>query len=538
MSQPGNVFVGRSLPESGWDFVSQEQSTALLHGIGEHPEDRRLVYRTDLEKNPWIPKSTVKDRHYMRFRISNVGNGTLRKLKDFWNDQFRKEQENFFRPIIEGCECMRLVSLVRYGLADDKEDDLQPRVWMIIKPGYWGKNLELSQKVRSGAHAIEYMLSENGFKNLDICVDVVECDVIPLVGPKMSLPPEGLDPATNLQVELSTALGRCISSGNDLQSQGTQGFWLKKYGDPDAVYGLTARHVVEPLPGHDAKMSNGEYRYQENSGALKARICLLGDRYSNSLVNTCKRVENSQDNIIKALMVRADNEDSNKAARDDARRNVDMGRAEERRQMARDFAQELKQWKGAEERCIGHVDIASSLKFNLVNGRPPGYEIDTAIIRYDTRKLPDNQKTPKNIIHIGGKYTWEEANELLNSNVKNKFKFTIGRNGQIALTTKVVTIKELMEPDMFDAEGEKRRLVYKYGQATKFTIGVVNEAVSGERREVKWADGTQVEMVIDFTILSLSTTYGDSNKNHGDFAARGGLSTLVTATWSGKRGKR
>jgi hypothetical protein len=96
MSQPENVFppspvVGPSLPESvsSWDFVSQEQSTALLHGIGEHPEDRRLVYRTDLEKNPWVPKSTVKDRHSMRFRISNVGNGALRELKDFWNDQFR-----------------------------------------------------------------------------------------------------------------------------------------------------------------------------------------------------------------------------------------------------------------------------------------------------------------------------------------------------------------------------------------------------------------------------------------------------------------
>jgi hypothetical protein len=112
--------------------------------------------------------------------------------------------------MIEGGECMRLVSLVRYGLADDKEDDLQPRVWMIIKPGYWGKNLELFQKVRSGAHAIERMLSENGFKDLDICVDVVECDVIPLVGPKMPFPPKGLDPATNLQAELSTALGRCI----------------------------------------------------------------------------------------------------------------------------------------------------------------------------------------------------------------------------------------------------------------------------------------------------------------------------------------
>ena len=62
---------------------------------------------------------------------------------------------------------------------------------------------------------------------------------------------------------------------------------------------------------------------------------------------------------------------------------------------------------------------------------------------------------PKNIIHIGGKYTWEEVDELLNSNVKNKFKFTIGRNGQIALTTKVVTIKELMKSEMFDAESEK-----------------------------------------------------------------------------------
>lgn len=67
MSQPENVFppspvVGPSLPESvsSWDFVSQEQSTALLHGIGEHPEDRRLVYRTDLEKTRGSQKALSK----------------------------------------------------------------------------------------------------------------------------------------------------------------------------------------------------------------------------------------------------------------------------------------------------------------------------------------------------------------------------------------------------------------------------------------------------------------------------------------------
>lgn len=125
---------------SSWDFVSQEEFAALLNGIGEHPEDHRIVYRTDLEKNPWNSKSTVKDRHDVNFRISNVGNSTLRKLKDFWNDQFWKEKDNFFRPMLEGWECMHLITLIRYGSYDNKEDGLQPRVWMTIKPGYWGKS--------------------------------------------------------------------------------------------------------------------------------------------------------------------------------------------------------------------------------------------------------------------------------------------------------------------------------------------------------------------------------------------------------------
>ena len=127
---------------------------------------------------------------------------------------------------------------------------------------------------------------------------------------------------------------------------------------------------MEPLPGHDVKMSN-EYRYKEKLGAPKVHICLLGDWYYNSLMKTCKRIEKSQENIIKALTVRADNKDLNEAARDDARRNVDMGRAEERKQMARDFAQELKQWKSAEEHRIGH--IAPSFKVNLVNGQSPDH---------------------------------------------------------------------------------------------------------------------------------------------------------------------
>lgn len=160
----------------------------MLYGIWKHPEPHRLVYRTDLKAHPWVPKSTVKDRHNVHFRISNVGNGTLKNLKDFWNNQFWKVTGNFFRPMIEGLECLHFISLIRYGLADNKEDDLQPRVWLIIKPGYWGKNL-LFQKVCNNAHAIERMLAENGFT---VCVDVIECNVIPLVGPRMTLPPMAL----------------------------------------------------------------------------------------------------------------------------------------------------------------------------------------------------------------------------------------------------------------------------------------------------------------------------------------------------------
>ncbi|KIL59716.1 hypothetical protein M378DRAFT_168994 [Amanita muscaria Koide BX008] len=332
------------------------------------------------------------------------------------------------------------------------------------------------------------MLLENGFK--DIHVDVVECDVVSLVGPKMTLPPKGLDAATNLLAELSTAIGRCISTEKDLQSQGTQGLWLEKSGDPDAVYALTSRHVVEPLPGPDAKMSNKEYRYKENSGAPKVDICLLGDQYHNDL---------GQDDVIEAETERADEEDLDEDARDDARRNVD--KAKKRKQMAQDFAEELKQWEDPEKRCIGHVDFAPPYEV-----KPAGHEVDVAIIAYDTRKLPDDQKKPRNIIHIGDNYSWEEVKRLLNSDLSNRFKFPINANGQITLTTKVVTHKALANPpeDMFDA--------------TKFTMGVANEAVLG--RQARLPDGT-VKMAVDFSILSLSRKYANFNKVHGDFSAAG-----------------
>ena len=516
MSQPGTINVtspdhqiGQSSPsESGWDLVSQAESTALLNGIGEHPEDLRLVYRTDLKKNPWDPKSTVQDRHDVCFRISNVGNSTLRKLKDFWNDELGKEKDNFFRPMIEW-ECMNLISLLRYGLDDNKEDELQARVWMVIKPGYWGKNQGLSSNVLSGAHAIQRMLSENGFK--DVFVDIIECDVLPLAGPQMMLPPDGLDAAKNLVTELSTAIGRCISPEEDLRSQGTQGLWLGKFGEPDAIYALTDRHVVEPLqlPSH----ANQEYRYKENFKAF--RICLLGDRYYQDLLRRAKKVEQGQDAVIEAQTGRADDEDLNNDKREDARHNVD--KAKERKQMAQDFAKELEQWKDAERRRIGHVDFAP-----MYDVKPAGHEIDVAIIKYDTGKLPDDQKTPKNIIYVGDKYTWEEVHQLLNSDWRNKFKFPVNVNGQIALTTNVVTRKALMNPpeDMFDADGQNRRLVYKYGQTTKFTLGVVNEAALAERRAVALPDGA-VKMAINLSILSLSRKYGDIDKVHGDFSAHG-----------------
>lgn len=355
------------------------------------------------------------------------------------------------------------------------------------------------------------MLLENGFK--DIHVDVVECDVVSLVGPKMTLPPKGLDAATNLLAELSTAIGRCISAEKDLQNQGTQGLWLEKSGDPDAVYALTDRHVVEPLLGPDAKMSNKEYRYKESSGAPNVDICLLGDQYYNDLVELAKTIEQGQDDVIETETERADEEDLDEDAKDDARRNVD--KAKKRKQVAQDFAEELKQWKDAKKRCIGHVDFAPPYEV-----KPAGHEIDVAIIAYDTRKLPDDQKKPRNIIHIGDNYSWEEVKRLLNSDLSNRFKFLINANGQIILTTKVVTRKALANPpkDMFDAEGENRRLVYKYGQKTEFTMGVANEAVLG--RQARLPDDT-VKMAVDFSILSLSRKYANFNKVHGDFSAAG-----------------
>ena len=494
--------------------MSEEESNALLYGIWKHPEPHRLVYRTDLKAHPWVPKSTVKDRHNVHFRISNVGNGTLKNLKDFWNNQFWKVTGNFFRPMIEGLECLHFISLIRYGLADNKEDDLQPRVWLIIKPGYWGKNL-LFQKVCNNAHAIERMLAENGFT---VCVDVIECNVIPLVGPRMTLPPMALDSASNLLAELSTALGRCISPGQDLESQGTQGLWLEKSGYPGAVYALTAHHVIEPSLPPFTK----EYRHMER--LPKAHVCLLGKQYYDKLVEKAKRVQECEDYIIERQTVILDDDDQDQNTRDNAQHNINAARA--RKQIAQDFMRELKQWNDAANRCIGHVDVAPPYEVRLVplgQSQVPGYELDTAIIAYDTTRLPNNREKPKNIIHIGDKYTWLSVKQLLNSDRRNKFKFPIVEDGQITLTNKVVTVRDLMSPpnDMYDAEGQNRRLVYKYGQLTKFTMGVVNEAVSGRRREAELPNGTRVEMVVDFTVVSLGPNYANFDKDHGDFARPG-----------------
>ncbi|KAM6501594.1 hypothetical protein JOM56_001571 [Amanita muscaria] len=275
----------------------------------------------------------------------------------------------------------------------------------------------------------------------------------------------------------------------DLQSQGTQGLWLEKSGDPDAVYALTDRHVVEPLSGLDVKASNKEYRYKENSGAPKS---------SPRRSSRAKTIEQGQDDVIEAETERADEEDLDEDARDDARRNVD--KAKKRKRMAQDFAEELKQWEDPEKRCIGHVDVAPPYEV-----KPAGHEIDVAIIAYDTRKLPDDQKNPRNIIHIGENYSWEEVKRLLNSDLRNKFKFPINANGQITLTTLVVTHKALTNPG---------RYIRRRGREPPFSL----QAVSGRR--AKLPDGT-VKMAVDFSILSLSRKYANFNKVHGDFSTTG-----------------
>lgn len=144
--------------------------------------------------------------------------------------------------------------------------------------------------------------------------------------------------------------------------------------------------------------------------------------------------------------------------------------------------------------------------------KPARHKKIATIITYN-RKLPGGQEKPKNIIQIGGIYTWEEVKWLLYSDLRNRFQFPINTNSQITLTTKVFTPKALTSPseDIFNAERENHCLVYKYGQKTKFTMGVTNEAMLGH--QAKLLNSTE-KMAIDFSILSLSRKYANFNKVH------------------------
>ncbi|KDQ10479.1 hypothetical protein BOTBODRAFT_163776 [Botryobasidium botryosum FD-172 SS1] len=241
--------------------------------------------------------------------------------------------------------------------------------------------------------------------------------------------------------------------------QGTLGFYFKV---GDALYGVTARHVLFP-----AEQGNAPYTYvafddflasiQANIGILNNTITVL----EKCVVSYRKKAE-------------AGNQ---QAARDLAMTEADMNTKKETiEELRKLFAKMKKDWSEVNNRVIGHVVWAPP----ITGLNPPhGYTRDVCVIKLDKKKLLPNFKG--NVIDLGPEIEPGKFMSLMypRRDAPSKFDYPEDRLFKLEAILPAAKIKESNNQDL---KGDPVRSVIKRGHTTFTTIGRLNGFESHERR--------------------------------------------------------
>lgn len=378
--RPFNEYRSSITSDSPPYVISTVEATSYYAGISRSPP--KLVYRTS--KDPFIrPKGPEA---YRRLKVlCPVYN---HRLGDKWGSIGPK-----IRDLLDKQQVVfSTIDVVRFRTLPDQQTTaaISPVViWIGVIPDSLA-----GEDAFNAANSILAILEDEDIAGID--VEFRESVFRRSAGAELYGPADNLDPTKHVIDPLTTALGLPIAAQKTPNIQGTMGFYFK---DGNALYGVTARHVLFPADEYDSS-------YTYNSHGPRKEVLLMG---TNAWENYLKSIQTQ----IKSLDIMAEiHRESIGRLERMAEVDVHAGEKAEKKiektrellEEASDAINELQQlFRQTEEdfgkpsqRVIGHIVWSPAI---TTNNAPHGFTTDICVIKLDEARFRPNFRG--NVIDLG-----------------------------------------------------------------------------------------------------------------------------------------
>lgn len=431
-------------------------------------------------------------------QLKNVGK---HKLIDIWNDTMAAHVLQILKMYSVKWNS---IDILRIG---HERQDKPVVLWIGVVPGSLTKEdgtpLAVAGKVVVACR--QFLESVEIF---DVHCEMKESEIYRGAGPALVKPSVHSTSVVDVQVFLTPTLGTCISAKGNT-SEGTFGFYVTFPNYPGKVFGVTCRHVLFSLVGHENRI----YRYKSSSQPRRL-VILPGDSSLNVLkeriVKGCDGQRLIVDRYERELAAVTGQDQDARRARKRAQDQIDNAKEiiEDFKQLSQDLNIA---WTTSENRVVGHVVFSPPID---VGSGPDNFTVDWCLYEVDLSKI---ENFSGNVIDLGQDVTVERLNEALNPNIKNPYKFSYPPGRQWSIQNNCVSLEEMRRPQTFDKDNNPALSVLKRGRTTAVTCGVANEIESYLRH---YFDDANPFTSKEFAVLGFDRSFSP-------FSARGDSGAIV-----------
>ena len=483
---------------------SEGESSGYFYGLSGR---YRLLARSNIAEEPWGQSefyygySQFPDRMAMK----NIGQN---EVQEKWNSHAVYD----IRDILERSgKRWNHCHLLRLG--HKREGKYNPVVLVGVERGSTSqvdandlvneaKNCLANHGILSGVPVLVYEASV-----WDVTTGPEPLGPTPLghmpLGPKLLDPVGEFNATADVRQPFTHTLGQCIAPYNAPRCEGTLGFYMAKSDDPEGIYGVTCRQVLEP----DLEDRNNQLYEYMGKGEPLQYVILPGDTTLDRVEDKIKKLaekqqslgEHAEWNIKEATTTEIHRKHWEINWRHAQRTIVECQR----------LLEEIGKWRTLESRKVGHIVYSPPMESF------PGLAAtcDVCVLKFDKDKFTS---PPRNVVHLGAKYSVGELMGKLNPHPECKYKIE-WPDGLLMELRDPVKLEELERPDMLNEEGENCLLVFKYGRTTGLTMGYTNEAKS--LRKVYLPNGQ------DFATMEFGVM--DIDRSKGTFSERGDSGSVI-----------
>jgi hypothetical protein len=443
-------------------------------------------------------------------------------------------------------------------------------LWIGVQPGSLGGGDGLTVAV-----ALRALIRARDIP--DVEVEIRESVVVSSVGPALiDVEPAGVsNPIASVVAPLTYGLGLSISAAAAPSIEGTGGLFVRRCGDADALYLVTARHVAFSNSGGSGSGSGNSPHasyspYDEDYDVLTTHrprriITLFGERSHAMFVESIATAEQEQRRLIKhwethlkqlekreALYDLESGADGYDADEDPlavrgrealetqrealetrlTRARSNVREAEEVLGRLSSFKQRVAQrWADPVDRALGHVVLAPAIQLNGGLAGADGFTLDIAVIEVDPLKVTVETNFKGNVMYLGTAPVALENEMNPDPGNRARFEFEFPESHLLKLGG-IISDEDMRNPD-------ELLVVMKRGKTSGLTVGHANNVVSLTRRyEDAGPNGVSKEWAIlarDGTsaAFSLKEKHGIAFSDRGDSGAavvdgRGRIGGLIT----------